>query len=175
METESGLVSSLIGLELIDLVDNHSKTGPILLIFRLGGWWTGGLISGHFTCLMRLPFGLIRGGGISWRLPFGLRRVVLKLHDGTCRINSASSHGGLLAITELKVDSCAACSCLVGDGRVTSSMLDCESVSKVEDERRLSPERGEADSHQLDSSSLIDAGEGGYCSPMDVSEFDSVA
>ena len=54
-------------------------------------------------------------------------------------------------------------------------MLDCESVSKVEDERRLSPERGEADSHQLDSSSVIDAGEGGYCSPMDVSEFDSVA
>ncbi len=37
METESGLVSSLIGLELIDLVDSHTKTGPILLIFCLVG------------------------------------------------------------------------------------------------------------------------------------------
>ena len=40
-------------------------------------------------------------------------------------------------------------------------MLDCESVSKVEDERRLSLERGEEDSHQLDSSSMLEAGEGG--------------
>ena len=113
---------------------------------------------------MRLPFGLIRGGGISWRLPFGLIR-------GN---NSASSTVGWLAITELKVDSCAASSCLVGDGRVAGSMLDCESVSKLEDDCRLPPERGEEDSHQLDSSSMLEAGEGGYCSPMDVSEFDSV-
>ena len=110
---------------------------------------TGGLISALFICLMRLPFGLIRGGGISWRLPFGLRRVELK---------SASSTRGWLAITELKLDPCAASSCLVGDGREIGSMLDCDSV---EDERRLSPERGEEDSHQLDSSSMREAGEGG--------------
>ena len=54
-------------------------------------------------------------------------------------------------------------------------MSDCESVSKVEDERRLSPERCEEDSHQLDSSSIIEAGEGGYSSPMDASEFNAVA
>ena len=94
-------------------------------------------------------------------MAFGLRRVELKLHDGTCCINSASSTVGWLAITELKLDPCAASSCLVGDGRVTGSMLDCESVSKVEDDRRLSPERGEEDSHQLDSSSMREAGEGG--------------
>ena len=104
---------------------------------------------------MRLPFGLIRGGGISWRLPFGLRRVELK---------SASSTGSWLAITELKLDPCAASSCLVGDGRGTGSTADCESV---EDDRRLS--------HQLDSSSRMEAGEGGYSSPMDASEFDSAS
>jgi len=53
-------------------------------------------------------------------------------------------------------------------------MVDCESVSKVEDDPRLSPERGEEDSHQLDSSSMIEAGEGGYSCPMEASEFDSV-
>ena len=51
-------------------------------------------------------------------------------------------------------------------------MVDCESV---EDERGLSSEPGEEDSHQLDSSSRIEAGEGGYSCPMDASEFDSVA
>ena len=51
-------------------------------------------------------------------------------------------------------------------------MADCESV---EEDRRLSPERGEEDSHQLDSSSRIEAGDGGYSSPMDASEFNSVA
>ena len=99
---------------------------------------TGGLISAHFTFLMRLPFGLIRGGGISCRLPFGFGRVEFKLHDG--------------------MDACG-----------TGSMVDCESVSKVEDDRRLSPERGEEDSHRLDSSSRMEAGEGGYSCPMDVS------
>jgi len=44
---------------------------------------------------------------------------------------------------------------LVGDGREIGSMLDCDSV---EDERRLSPERGEEDSHQMDSSSMREAG-----------------
>jgi len=38
-------------------------------------------------------------------------------------------------------------------------MLDCESVASL----------------QLDSSSMLEAGEGGYSSPMDTSEFDSVA
>ena len=94
---------------------------------------------------MHLPFGLIRGGGISWRLPFGRRRVELK---------SAFS------------------SCLVGDGGGTGSTDDCESV---EDDRRLSPERGEVDSHHLESSSLIEAGDGGYCCPMDASEFESAS
>ena len=51
-------------------------------------------------------------------------------------------------------------------------MADCESV---EDDRRQSPERGEEDSHQLDSSSLIEAGDGGYCCPMDAREFDSAS
>ena len=54
-------------------------------------------------------------------------------------------------------------------------MAACESVSKGEDGRRLSPERGEEESHQLDSSSSMEPGEDGYSSPMDVSEFDSVA
>ena len=41
---------------------------------------------------------------------------------------------------------------------------DCESVSKEEDE-----ERGEEDSHQLDSSSMIEARDGEYSCPMRVS------
>jgi len=121
---------------------------------------------------MRLPFGLIIGGGISWPLRFGLGCGDLFLHDGTCCINSSSSRGGWFAITELKLDPCAASSCLVGDGRGTGSTVDCESL---EDDRRLSPEREEVDSHQLDSSSRIEAGEGGYSCPMDASEFDSAS
>ena len=116
---------------------------------------------------MHLPFGLIRGGGISWRLPFGIESGEPILHDGTCCIKSASSTGGWLAITALKLDPCAPSSCLVGDGRETGSMVDCGSE---EDDHRLSSERGEEDSQQLDSSSLIEAGEGGYSSPMDASE-----
>ena len=45
----------------------------------------------------------------------------------------------------------------------------------MEDERRLSPERGGEDSHQLDISSRMEAGEGGYSCPMEASEFDTVA
>jgi len=121
---------------------------------------------------MRLPFGLIKGGGISWPLRFGLGCGDLFLQDGSCRIKSASSTGGWLEITKLKLDPCAASSGLVGDGRETGLTADCESV---EDDRRLSPEREVVDSHQLDSSSLIEAGDGGYCCPMDASEFDSAS
>ena len=108
---------------------------------------TGGLISGLFTVLMSFPFGLISGGGISWRLRFGIGLGEV--------IKSASSPGGCVGITELKLDPCAASSCLVGDGREIGSMADCDSVK---DERPLSPERGKEDSQQLDSSSMTEAG-----------------
>ncbi len=49
-------------------------------------------------------------------------------------------------------------------------MLDCEKVSKVEDDCRLPPERGEEDSQQLNSSSLIETGEGGDSNPIDAGE-----
>ena len=81
---------------------------------------TGGLISEKFIFLIRLPFGLITGGGISWRLRFGIGRGELIL------LKSASSTGGWVAITELKLDPCAASSCLLGDGRETGSMLGCD-------------------------------------------------
>ena len=94
---------------------------------------------------------------------------------GCGELNSASSTGVWVAITELKLELCAASSCLVGDGRETGSTVDGDSVSKVEDDRRLSPEGGEKDSHQLESSSSMGSGEGGYSSAMAASEFDCVA
>ncbi len=51
--------------------------------------------------------------------------------------------------------------------------MDGVSLSKVEDDSPLSPERGEEDSHQLNSSSM-GAGEGGYSNPMEVCEFNCV-
>ena len=44
-------------------------------------------------------------------------------------------------------------------------------MSKVEDDRCRSPEGGEEDSLHFESSSSMGAGEGGYCSTMDASEF----
>ena len=85
---------------------------------------------------MCFPFGLIIGGGISGCLRFGIGLGEL--------INSA--HGWVL-----KLDPCTASSCLVRDAGGTGSRVDCVSVAKVEEESRLSPERGEEDSHQLNS------------------------
>ena len=114
---------------------------------------------------MCVPFGLIIRGGISGCLRFGIGLGELILLKSAC---------GWFAITGLKFASCAASSCLVWDDSVTGSSVGCESVSKVDDGRPLSPERGEEDSHQLDSSSRMEVGEGGYNIPMEVSELDSV-
>ena len=127
---------------------------------------TGGLISLLFTLLIRFPFGLIIGGGNSRRLRFGIGSGELIVLNSACC---------WVAITGLKLDPCGASSCFVWEDSVTGSTVDCMSVSKVEEDRRLSPERGEEDSPQLISSSRMEAGEGGCSNPMDVSELDSIA